>query len=105
MDLLTIFAAAEASFLSASWLQRARIERQELLLGKEARSLMVPFIGNSKQTDRATRLQAFAAKQVTAICRQVVHTGAFELLVFKLIQSASRRLRREVEISRVEVIL
>jgi hypothetical protein len=107
MALLTFLVAAEASFLSASWFQRARIRRQELLLGKGTRSLMIPFIGDrlSKQTDHATRLQTFAAKQVTAICRHVVHTAAFELLVLKLTQSTSRRLRREVEISKVEVIL
>jgi hypothetical protein len=108
MPLLTLLAAAEASFLSASWFQHARQKRQELLLGKETRLLTtLPFIDNrlTKQTDQATRLQTFAARQAAAICRQVVHTQAFEILVLKLIQSASRRYRRESEISKVEVIL
>ena len=107
MALLTLLAAAEASFLSASWFQRARMKRQELLLGKETRLLKIPFIDNqlAKQADQATRLQTFAARQAAAVCRQVVHAQAFELLVLKLIQSASRRYRRESEISKVEVIL
>ena len=107
MGLLTILAAAEASCLSASWFERARLRRRDLLLGKETRLLTLPFIDDrlAKQADQATRLQTFAARQVAAILRQVVHTRAFELLVLKLIQSASRQSRRESEISKVEVIL
>jgi hypothetical protein len=107
MALLTLLAASEASFLSASCFQRARQQRLELLLGTETRSLKIPFVDNqlSKQGDHATWLQSFAARQASAVCRQVVHTRAFELLVLKLIQSASRRSGRESEISRVEVIL
>ena len=107
MALLTLLAASEASFLSAAWFQRARMKRQELLLGIETRLLRLPFIDKrlAKRSDHATRLQTFAARHVAAVCRNVVHTRAFELLVLKLIQSASRRYRREVEISRVEVIL
>lgn len=108
MALLTLLAAAEASLLSASWFQRARQKRQALLLGKETRLLTtLPFIDNrlTKQTYHATRLQTFAVRQVAAVCRHAVHTQAFELLVLKLIQSASRRYRRESEISKVKVIL
>jgi tryptophan 2,3-dioxygenase len=107
MALLTLLATAEASCLFASWFQRARMKRQELLLGKETRLLNLPFIDNhlAKQADHATRLQTFAARQVAVVFRQVVHTRAFEILVLKLIQSASRQSRRESEISTVEVIL
>jgi len=107
MGLLTVLAAAEASCLSASWFQRARMKRQELLLGKETRLLNLPFVDNhlAKQADHATRLQTFAARQVAAVFRQVVHTRAFEILVLKLIQSASRQSRQESEISKVEVVL
>ena len=107
MALLAILAAAEASFLSASWFQRARMKRQELLLGKETRLLNIPFIDKhlAKQADHATRLQTLTARQVAAVFRQVAHTRAFEILVLKLIQSASRQSRREPEISRVEGIL
>jgi hypothetical protein len=107
MALLAILAAAEASCLSASWLQRARMKRQELLLGKETRLLNLPFIDNrlAKQADHATWLQTFVARQVAAVFRQVVHTRAFELLLLKLIQSASRQSRPESEFSRAEVIL
>jgi hypothetical protein len=95
MALLTLLAAAEASFLSASWFQRARQKRQELLLGIETRLLKIPFIDNqlAKQVDQATRLQTFAARHVAAACRQVVHTQAFESLLIRLIQSASDRSR------------
>ena len=107
MALLAILAAAEASCLSASWFQRARMKRQELLLGKETRLVNIPFIDKhlAKQADHATRLQTFAARQVAAVFRQVVHTRAFEIVVLKLIQSVSRQSRRESEISKVEVIL
>jgi hypothetical protein len=107
MALLAILAAAEASFLSASWFQRARQKRQELLLGKETRLPRIPFADNqlAKQIDQATRLQTFAVRQVAAVCRHAVHTQAFELLILKLIQSTSRRYRREAEIAKVEVLL
>ena len=107
MALLALLATAEASVLSASWFQRARLKRQELLLGKESRSLNLPFIENylAEQAEHATWLQTFTARQTAAACRRAVHTGAFELLVLKLIQSASRRYRRESEISKVKVIL
>ena len=107
MALLTILAAAEAFCLSASWFQRARMKRQELLLGKETRLLNIPFIDNhlAKHADHATWLQTFAARQVAVVFRHVVHTRAFGLLVLKLIQSASPQSRRESEISTVEVIL
>ena len=66
MVLLTLLAAAEASFLSASWFQRTRQKRQELLLGKETRLLKIPFVDNrlTKQVDQATRLQTFAADKL-----------------------------------------
>jgi hypothetical protein len=107
MALLTLLSAAEASFLSASWFHRARRKRQELLLGNETRLLKIPCVDNrlTKKVDHATRLQTFAARQVAAVCRRAVHTRAFELLVLKLIQSASRRCRRDSEISTVKVIL
>ena len=106
MALLTLLAAAEASFLSASWFQRARQKRQELLLGKETRLLNIPFIDNqlAKQVDQATRLQTFVARQVAAVCRQVVHTRAFESVLIRLIQSASDRSRRSIGLNREEVI-
>lgn len=107
MALLTLLATAEASVLSASWFQRARQKRQELLLCNETRSLNLPFVDNylAEQANHATWLQTFAARQAATVCRRVVHTRAFELLVLKLIQAASRRYRGESEISKVEVIL
>ena len=105
MALLTLLAAAEASLLSASWFQRARQKRQELLLGIETRLLKIPFIDNqlAKQADQATRLQIFVARHVAAVCRQVVHTQAFESLMIRLIQSASDRSLRSFGQNRKEV--
>jgi len=105
--LLEIIAAAEASVLSASWIRRSRTRRREILLGGKAPEINLPFVDHylRQQTINPTRLQAFAAQRLAAICRRAVHTQAFELFVLKLIQSASRRSRQEAEISRVEVIL
>jgi hypothetical protein len=106
--LLALIAAAEASSaLSASWIRRSRMRRQQILLGGKAAETNLPFLDNylKQQTNNPTWLQSFAARKMAAICRRAVHTQAFELLVLKLIQSASRRSRQEAEISRVEVIL
>ena len=104
---LTLIAAAEASALSASWIRRSRMRRRQILLGGSTPEINLPFLDQylRQQTTNPTRLQAFAARKLAAICRRAVHTQAFELLVLKLIQSASRRYREDAEISRVEVIL
>lgn len=104
---LTLIAAAEASALFASWIRRCRTKRREILLGGKAPEANLPFLDQylKQQTTNPTWLQSFAAGKVAAICRRAVHTQAFELLVLKLIQSASRRSRRDSEISRVEVTI
>ncbi len=105
--LLELIVAAEASVLSASWIRRSRIRRRQILLGGSASEINLPFLDHylRQQTTNPTRLQTFAARKLAAVCRHAVHTQAFELLVLKLIQSASRRSRRDSEISNVEVIL
>ena len=105
--LLALIAAAEASALSASWIRRSKARRREILLGERASEINLPFLDQflRNQTTNSTWLQTFAARKLAAVCRRAVHTHAFELLVLKLIQSASRRLRQDSEISKVEVIL
>ena len=105
--LLELIVATEASVLSASWIWRSRMRRQQMLMGGSAPEINLPFLDDyiRQQTTNPTRLQTFVAQKLAAVCRRAVHTQAFELLVLKLIQSASRRCRRESEISRVEVIL
>ena len=105
--LLELIVATEASVLSASWIRRSRMSRRQILLGRSSSEINLPFLDQNlrQQTTNPTRLQTFAARKLAAVCRNAVHTQAFELLVLKLIQSASRRSRRESEISRVEVIL
>ena len=105
--LLELILAAEASALSASWIRRSRMTLQQILQGGKATETNLPFLDNylKQQTTNSTWLQTFAAQKVAAVCRRAVHTQAFELLVLKLIQSASRRLRQDSEISKVEVIL
>jgi hypothetical protein len=105
--LLEIMAATEASVLSASWIRRSRMRRQQILLGGATSEINLPFLNRylRQQTADPTKLQTIAAKKLAAVCRRVVQTQAFELLVLKLIQSASRRSRRESEVSKVEVIL
>src|ERR1039457_3648603 len=102
-----LIVATETSVISASWIRRSRTRRQQILLGGSTPEINLPFLDDyiRQQTTNPTRLQNFAAQKLAAICRRAVHTQAFELLVLKLIQSASRRSRRESEISRVEAIL
>jgi hypothetical protein len=105
--ILELIVATEASVLSASWIRRSRMRRREILLGGSTPEITLPFLDQylRQQTTNATRLQSFAAQRLSAVCRRAVHTQAFELLVLKLIQSASRQSRREAEISKVVVIL
>jgi hypothetical protein len=100
--LIELIVATEASVLSTSWIRRSRLRRRQILMGGNAPEINLPFLDRylRQQTTNPSRLQTFAA-----ICRHAVHTQAFELLVLKLIQSESRRSRRESEISKVEVIL
>jgi hypothetical protein len=76
-------------------------------MGGSTSELTLPFLDHyiRQHTTNPTRLQTFAAQKLAAVCRRVVHIQAFELLVLKLIQSASRRSRRDAEISKVEVVL
>ena len=105
--LLELIVATEASVLSASWIRRSRMRRQQILQGGSASEINLPFLDRylRQRTINPTRLQAFVARKLAMVCRHAVHTHAFELLILKLIQSASRRSRQEAEISRVEVIL
>src|ERR1035438_280117 len=105
--LLELIVATEASVLSASWIRRSRMRRQQILLGGSTPETNLPFLDQClrQQTTNPTKLQTFAAQKLSAICRRAVHTQAFELLVLKLIQSASRRSRLDAETSKVEVVL
>ena len=105
--LLELIVATEASVLSASWIRRSRMRRRQILRGGNTSEINLPFLDHylRQQTTNPTRLQTFAAQKLAAVCRHAVHTEAFELLILKLIQSASRRSRQESEILRVEVIL
>jgi hypothetical protein len=105
--ILELIVATEASALSASWIRRSRTRRQQILLGGSTPEINLPFLDHylKQQMANPTKLQTIAAKKLAGVCRRAVNTQAFELLVLKLIQSASRRSRRESEISRVEVIL
>src|ERR1035441_7295144 len=97
--LLELIVATEASVLSASWIRRSRMRRQQILMGGSTPEITLPFLDQylRQQTINPTRLQTFAAQKLAAVCRRAVHTQAFELLLLKLIQSASRRSRRESE--------
>jgi len=105
--LLEMIVVTEASVLSASWIRRSRMRRRQILMGGSTPEITLPFLDLylKQQTTNPTRLQTFAAQRLASICRRAVHTKAFELLALKLIQSASRRSRRNSEISKVEVIL
>jgi hypothetical protein len=105
--IIELIVAAEASVLSASWMRRSRTRRQQILMGGSTPEINLPFLDHylRQQTANTTWLQTITAQKLAAICRRAVHTQAFELLILKLIQTASRRYRQDAEISRVEVIL
>jgi hypothetical protein len=105
--ILELILVTEASVLSSSWIRRSRLRRQQILLGGSTSEINLPFLDRylKQQTANPTRLQTIAAQKLAAVCRHVVYTQAFELLLLKLIQSASHRSRRESEISKVEVVL
>jgi hypothetical protein len=105
--ILELIVAAEASALSASRIRQSRMRRQQILMCGSTAEIKLPFLDQRlrQQTPNPTRLQTFAAQKLASVCRHVVHTQAFELVVLKLVQSASRRYRREAEISKVKVIL
>ena len=75
------------------------------LLTVAAFSILVTAVGQTDSRDHPTRLLTFAAQKLAAVCRHIGHTQVFGLLVPKLIQSASRRPRRDFQISNVEVIV
>ena len=99
--ILELILATEASVLSASWLRRSRNRRQEILQGGRTPEINLPFVDQylRQQTTNPTRLETIGAQKLAAVCRHAVHTQAFELLVLRLIQFASRRYQRESEIS------
>jgi hypothetical protein len=105
--ILELIVVTEASALTVAWIRRSRIKRQEILMSGSPSEINLPFLDQylTQQTTNPTKLQTFAAQKLAAVCRRVVQTHAFELLVLKLIQSASRLYRRESEISKVEVII
>jgi hypothetical protein len=105
--IMELVVATEASVLSASWIRRFRMRRQQTLMGGGTSEITLSFLDRylRQQTANPTRLQIFVTHRLAAICRHAVQTQAFELLILKLIQSASHRSQRESEISKVEVIL
>ncbi len=106
--LIEFIVATEASLLSACWIRRARMRRQQILLGgstNEIRSLPILDRCLKQQTGTPTRLQAIAAQKLAAACRRAVHTRAFEYLILRVIQSVASRSRRQSPISKVEVVL
>ena len=105
--LLELIVATEASVLSASWFRRSRARRQAILMGGSIPEINLPFLDKylRQQITNPMMLQTFAARKLAAVCRRAVRTHAFELFILKLIQSASRRSRRDSRISKVEIIL
>ena len=106
--ILTFVAAIEASLISVSWIRRARIRRQEILMGGstfELKSLPILDRYLKQQTGTPTKLQIIAAQKVSAAIRQAVHTKAFEFLILRMIQAVVTRARRKSQMSKVEVVL
>ena len=63
--ILELIVAAEASVLSASWIRRSRMRRQQILMGGSTSEINLPFLDQylRQQTTNPTRLQTFAARE------------------------------------------
>ena len=106
--LVALIAATEALLFGASGAKRQHARRQQVLMGSNPDSgRRLPFIdGYLKQkTAGANRAQWFVASKLAEVCRQAVHTRAFEYLLLHLIRTANlkRRSMRFISHGRVTI--
>ena len=108
MALIALIAAAEAMLFSASRAKRGEARRQQILMGNGVDSVRaLPLVDEylKRKTARASRVQSFVASKVAQVCRQAVHTRAFEYLLLQVIRTAVLKRRRKLSISHGRVTL
>jgi hypothetical protein len=99
MALLSLVAATEALFVSASHIRRRNARRQQTLmcLGPDA-GVPLPFLDEHirRTAAGASRLEVFAASRLAELCRQVVKLRLFEYLLLQLIRTGLKRRKKLV---------
>jgi hypothetical protein len=94
--MIALIAAAEAMLFSASGAKRQQARREQVLMGNsQGPGRRLPFIDGylQRKTAGAGKAQRFVASKLAEVCRQVVHTRAFEYLLLQLIRSANLKRR------------
>jgi len=108
MLIVASLAAAKALSVGAGWCKQAKLRRHKTLMGSEWQATRcLPLIDRQLKhsTRNATKVQVFIARKVSEVCRQVVHTHAFEYLLLQVIQSGVRKHGSKSYITKPEVVL
>lgn len=96
MTVIPLIAAIEAMLFSASGAKRHQARRQQLLMGNSRDSgRPLPFVDRylKRKTAGASKAQRFVASKLVEVCRQAVHTRAFEYLLLHLIRTVNLKRR------------
>jgi|ERR1700719_639032 len=108
MSIIAVFAAVKALFLGASWLKWRETRKQKILMGNNrAFSRPIPLVDRhlQRKTESATRFQIFVSSKLAEICRQFVHTHAFQYVILRIIQSRMLNRQATFSINKPEVVL
>lgn len=90
MAVIELIAAAEATLLCASHVKRSRMRKQQVLMGNSFRSVSpIPFVDEylRQRTLGASQFQLMVASKLAVLCRQLVHTRAFEYMLLHAIRT------------------
>ena len=101
MALLSLVAATEALFVSASHIKRRNALRQQTLMCFSADAdVPLPFLDEHvrRTTAGASRLEVFVAAKLAELCRQVVKLRLFEYVILHVIRTSLKR-RKEVALA------
>jgi len=108
MSIIALLAAVKAVFVCAYWSKWAERRRQRTLAGGDTRLVRsIPIIDShlKRCTRSATKTQVFIARKLAELCRQVVHTSAFEYVLLQVIRSGVKKRRSKAYITKPEVVL
>lgn len=95
--LIEIAAVSDLLLFASAWARRRRAQRCQSFMGK-GHSIHLPIVDDylKRQTASASRVEIFAASQITSICRRAVQTRSFEsLLLYGIRSSVQRRNNRQ----------
>lgn len=99
MALLSLVAATEALFVSASHIKRRNARRQQTLmcLSPDA-AVPLPFLDEHvrRTTAGASRLEVLVASKLAELCRQIVKLRLFEYMLLHVIRTSLKRRKQHV---------